>query len=68
MKVITQTLEYDGTNHHKLNLALKEFFDQHPFANGFDWQLGYLWAVMTDEDAFAFCLKYPEYVGRFRTI
>lgn len=61
-------MEYEGTTHQRLNYALKDFFSVSPFANGFDWQFQYLWATMTDEQCFAFCLKYPEYTERFKTV
>jgi hypothetical protein len=68
MKRITQSIEYEGTNHQALINALKDFFDQEPFANGFDWQHQYLWATMTDEQSMMFLLKHPEFIGRFTTV
>jgi len=68
MKRITQSIEYEGTGHQNLINALKDFFDEEPFANGFDWQFQYLWATMTDEQAMMFLLKHPEFIGRFKEV
>ena len=68
MKQITQTIEYEGANHQALISALKDFFDQEPFATGIDWQFQLLWARMTDEQAIMFLLKHPEYIGRFKEV
>ena len=68
MQRITQSLDYEGTNHHELNHRLKEFHNEHPFESGFDWEYQYLWATMTDDDCLIFCLKYPEYAPRFKEV
>jgi len=68
MKQIRHSLEYEGVNHQAIISALKDFFDEQPFANGIDWQYKYLWATMTDEQAMMFLLKHPEFIGRFQTI
>jgi len=68
MMQIRQSIDYEGMNHQVLNQRLKDFHQEHPFKSGFDWQFKYLWATMTDEAAFAFTLKYPEYTERFTQI
>lgn len=68
MMQITQSIDYEGTNHQVLNQRLKDFYQEHPFKSGFDWEFQYLWATMTDEDCLAFCLKYPEYSQRFKEV
>lgn len=68
MMQITQSMEYEGTDHQVLSQRLKDFYKEHPFDTGIDWQFKYLWATMTDEDAFAFTLKYPEYTQKFKQI
>ena len=68
MMQITQSLEYEGSGHQQLNQRLKDFYKEHPFDTGIDWQFKYLWANMTDEAAFAFTLKYPEYSTKFKQI
>jgi len=68
MMQITQSIEYEGQSHLLLNQRLKEFHNEHPFKTGFDWQFKYHWATMTDEAAFAFTLKYPEYAQRFKQV
>jgi len=65
MKQIRQSMDYEGTNHRQLGWALQDWHSQFPFANGIDWEFQYMWATMTDEDAFAFCLLHPEYADRF---
>jgi len=66
MKTITQSMDYEGTNHRQLTWDLQDWHQQHPFATGIDWQFQYMWATMTDEDCLAFCLKHPEHAERFR--
>ena len=70
MKKITQSIEYEGLpfTNTELHLALKEWHSTHPFATGVDWEFQCFWAMMTDEDAFAFMLKYPQYANRFKDI
>jgi hypothetical protein len=68
MMQITQSMEYEGQSHQQLSQRLKDFYKEHAFDTGIDWQFKYLWAKMTDEDAFAFTLKYPEYSERFQQI
>lgn len=68
MKLITQSLEYEGNNHTELRTALTQFYQQEPFSTGLDWQNQYIWAKMTDEQALMFLLKHPEYVGRFKSV
>lgn len=68
MKMITQSIEYEGNNASKLKTALKEFHELQLFATGVDWESQYLWATMSDEQALIFCLKYPQYAGRFTTV
>lgn len=66
MKTITQSIEYEGTNHKELGWALQDWHREYPFATGIDWQFQYMWATMTDEDCLAFCLRHPEYADRFK--
>ena len=70
MKKITQSIEYEGLPfaNTELHQALKDFHTNHPFATGIDWEFQYYWALMTDEDCLAFCLKYPQYNTRFKTV
>jgi len=68
MMQIRQSIDYEGMNHQVLNQRLKDFHKEHPFKSGFDWEFQYLWATMTNEDALAFTLKYPEYSERFTQI
>jgi hypothetical protein len=70
MKKITQSIEYEGLplEHTDLHSALREWHSQHPFQTGIDWQFQTMWAVMEDQDAFAFCLKYPEFANRFKAV
>jgi hypothetical protein len=58
-------MEYEGPNHSQLRDDLREWHKQHPFDNGIDWQSQYMWAIMEDEQAFAFLLKHPQYITRF---
>lgn len=67
MKII-QDMYPEGLQHKELVLALKEFHSHSPFSNGFDWDFQQLWAVMTDEDCLAFCLKHPQYANRFKEV
>lgn len=50
----------------KLMADMKEWYYQHPFRNGINWEFEYYWARMTDEQAFAFLLKHPEHSHRFK--
>lgn len=70
MKKITASLEYEGLpfSNTMLSQHLKEFHQNHPFQTGMDWEFQLFYAVMTDEDCLAFCLKHPEYATRFKTI
>jgi len=68
MKMITQSLDYEGQRHRALAVRLKEFYDQLPFSTGFSWEHQFLWATMTDEQCLMFCLKYPEYTDRFKAV
>ena len=68
MMKITADLYPEGQAHQPLVRALKEFFDQHTFDNGLDWQWQQLWAVMTDQQCMMFCLKYPQYQHMFRKV
>jgi len=70
MMKITQDMDYEGANEpvRKLMADLKEWHEHSPFATGIDWQWQTYWATMTDEQAFAFTLKHPEYTTRFRKI
>jgi len=69
MMKITQTMTYEQTTLKQalaLKQALKEFHETSPFKTGIDWEFKYLWATMTDEQAFAFILKHPEYENIFK--
>lgn len=69
MKMITQSIEYEGNNDYQLRKDLTAWDHEHPIKDsGIDWEFQRLWAVMTDQDAFAFCLKHPEYQGRFTQV
>lgn len=70
MMKITQDMDYEGYDYpvKKLMSDLKEYHEQSPFATGIDWQWQLYWAKMTDEQAFAFVLKHPEYIKRFTRI
>jgi len=69
MKRITQSIEYEGPNSREIRTDLQAWHHQHPLLDtGIDWQFKYMWATMTDEDAFAFTLKHPQYADRFRTV
>jgi len=70
MKRITQSIEYEGLpfTGTELHIALKDFHEQHPFQTGVDWEFQLFYAIMKDEDAFAFTLKHPEYANRFKEI
>ena len=70
MKKITQSIEYEGLplEHTDLHQALKEFHQRHSFQTGIDWQFKTLWAVLEDQDAFAFSLKYPQFANRFKDV
>ena len=68
MKIIRQSIEYEGHNHHQLQRDLQAWHRQHPFQSGLDWGMQTMWATMTDEDCLAFLLKYPQYIGRFQDV
>ena len=70
MMLLQEDLYTEGHNESAKQLThrLKEFFTQEPFANGLDWNTQTLWAKMTKEQCFKFCLKYPEYTDRFKPI
>jgi len=70
MKKITQSIEYEGLpfTSTELHIDLKEFHSKHPFHTGLDWQFQVFYAILKDEDAFAFCLKHPQYAHRFKDI
>lgn len=70
MMRITQDMDYEGANEpvKKLVDDLQEYHSISPFATGIDWQWQIYWARMTDEQAFAFVLKHPEYIKRFTRI
>jgi hypothetical protein len=70
MKKITESIAYEGLplDHTDLHQALKEFHVKHPFQTGIDWQFQTRWAVLEDQDAFAFSLKYPEFAHRFKDV
>ena len=68
MMLITQDMDYPGADQpvKKLVDDLRKYHSTSPFATGIDWQWQTYWATMTDEQAFAFVLKHPEYIKRFR--
>jgi len=68
MRRITQSMDYEGVNHRQLGWALQDWHSQHPFATGIDWENQVMWAQMTDESAFAFALKHPEYADKFQAV
>ena len=70
MMKITQDMDYEGANYpvSKLMADLKEFNETSKFNYGIDWQWQLFWATMSDEQAFAFILKHPEYIKRFTRI
>jgi hypothetical protein len=68
MKQIRQSMDYEGPNSSELRQALQQWHVQHSFDAGIDWQYQYMYATMTDEDCLAFCLKYPQFANRFRTV
>ena len=69
MKQIRQSLDYEGPNSTELRRDITAWQHQHPTVNnGVDWQFKYMYATMTDEDAFAFTLKYPQYADRFTNV
>jgi len=70
MMKITQNMDYEGENEPVKQLVedLREFHGHSPFKTGIDWQWQLYWATMTDEQAFAFVLKHPEYTQRFTRI
>lgn len=61
-------MDYEGVNYRQLGWALQDWHSQTPFDNGIDWENQIMWATMTDESAFAFVLKYPQYSNRFKSI
>ena len=70
MMLIEENLYTEGQNPQaqRLTHCLKEFHDRDPFSNGLDWSKQTLWAKMTDEQCIMFCLKYPQYAGRFKPV
>lgn len=70
MKKITQSIEYEGLpfTNTDLHTDLKSWHSEYAFATGMDWEFQVFWAIMTDEDAFAFCLKHPQYANRFKDV
>lgn len=70
MMKITQDMDYEGANEPVRQLVddLQSFHKDSPFRTGIDWQWQTYWATMTDEQAFAFLLKHPEYQNRFRKV
>ena len=64
MKKITQALEYCENT--MLTQHLKEFHEQHQFQTGMNHEFDYMYAIMTDEDCLAFCLRHPQYANRFK--
>jgi hypothetical protein len=64
MKKITQSMEYQENS--MLTQHLKEFHEQHPFQTGIDLEFDYMYAIMTDQDCLAFCLRHPEYSNKFK--
>ena len=70
MKRITAGLEYDGLpfSNTMLSQDLKEFHSKHPFHTGMDWEFQLFYAILEDEDCFAFCLKHPQYSDRFKDV
>lgn len=68
MKIIRQSIEYEGDRHHELQRALRDWHQQHPFKSGLDWGMQTMWATMNDEDALLFCIKYPQFAGRFTSV
>ena len=69
MKQIRQSIDYEGPNHSQIRVDLQAWHHQHPLHdNGIDWEFQYMYATMTDQDAFAFTLKHPEYADRFTDV
>lgn len=70
MMKITQDMDYAGIDGpvKKLVTDLQDYHRQSPFKTGIDWDFQTYWATMTDEQAFAFILKHPEYQQRFTKI
>lgn len=68
MKRLTQTLQYDEDHRFELQALLKDWHKQHPFRSGADFEFEYVWVEMTDEDAFAFSLKHPQFSHRFKDV
>lgn len=69
MKKITQTLQYDDDLRYELSANLSDWHKLHPLAdNGVDFEFEFIWAIMTDEDCLAFCLKHPQYTHRFTQV
>jgi hypothetical protein len=67
MMKITQDIDYAGDDQpvKKLVDDLRRYHSTSAFATGIDWQTQHYWARMSDEQAFAFLLKHPEYIKRF---
>ena len=70
MMILEQDMNYEGANDlvKRMVADLKEWHQEHPFANGIDWAMQTYWAKMDDTDCVAFCLKYPEHADKFRRI
>jgi hypothetical protein len=68
MKRITQTIQYDDDLRYELSANLSDWHKIHPFRSGVDFEFEFIWADMEDHDALAFCLKYPQWAHRFRTV
>jgi len=69
MKKITQSLEYAEDHRYELTNNLSDWHRQHPLADqGVDFDLQYMWAIMTDEDCLAFILKHPQWSHRFKDV
>lgn len=68
MKKITQTLQYNDDQRYELSANLSDWHKLHPFQSGVDFEFQYLWAVLEDEDALAFCLKHPQWAHRFTQV
>jgi hypothetical protein len=69
MKKIIQTFERNDDTRLELSVNLSDWHKQHPLADqGVDWEFQYMWATMTDEDAFAFLLKHPQWHYKFKDV
>jgi hypothetical protein len=68
MKKITQTMEYELNNGYELTTNLRDWYAQHPFNSGIDWEFQYMYAILEDEDCLAFCLLHPQWAHRFKAV